>query len=524
MDSDDDGIWDIVESGNGASDANEDGTFSSNDPGFVDTDGDGIVDPFDQDPNVFGDAGDLGTSDDISDSTNPFSGGTGPLPDSGTDADGDGIADSVDNDDTVFGSPPVCAVGSIHYAITDGTMNTTGYVWDDASTPAGDVPSTQEYGINRSTSYCQEGTWRHYHNANEPDKLLFSIEMGANTTEIDYIDLRVDQNPASRYDTIASSAMFVMSRDWFVKTVNDDPLTAAVNIRFYYPESELKSVLDDAIALANTDPTATAPTPGDIVWFKKDSFDPSSDITPTGDALVQGNGYTVLTPVVAANANGEASTDASTIGNNTNYVQFDGVTGFSGGSAFILLNGTALPVELSKFESNVEDCDVRLIWQSESEDNFDYYQIEWSADGDNFSKLERVTGKGEGITSTYQYLHLATEVNNYYRLKMVDLDGSFEYSKILNAKTDCRTDTEIILYPNPTSKSTGVLNIKFYSVLTETQVQIVDMLGRTVKSISTGTDIGWNTMTLDISDLPSATYNVRLEGGTNNSKMLIIQE
>ena len=72
-------------------------------------------------------------------------------------------------------------------------------------------------------------------------------------------------------------------------------------------------------------------------------------------------------------------------------------------------------------------------------------------------------------------------------------------------------------------KDNGILNIKFFSEREETQINIVDMLGRTVKSISLDVEREWNTITLDISDLPSGTYNVQIVGD-KKSKMLIIQE
>ena len=87
LDSDDDGINDIEEGGNDDLDGN----------GLVDgpdSDGDGILDEVDEEGLVFGDTGDSDVND--TDPTDPYSGGTGVVVDSGIDSDGDGIADSVD--------------------------------------------------------------------------------------------------------------------------------------------------------------------------------------------------------------------------------------------------------------------------------------------------------------------------------------------------------------------------------------------------------------------------------------------
>ncbi|MDY0781014.1 gliding motility-associated C-terminal domain-containing protein, partial [Tenacibaculum sp. IB213877] len=89
LDSDDDGINDIVEGGNESLDLDDNGIVDGSD-----SDGDGIVDDVDQDVNNYGDTGNSDSN--ITDPTDPTSGGNGVVSDSGTDSDGDGIADSVD--------------------------------------------------------------------------------------------------------------------------------------------------------------------------------------------------------------------------------------------------------------------------------------------------------------------------------------------------------------------------------------------------------------------------------------------
>ena len=99
---------------------------------------------------------------------------------------------------------------------------------------------------------------------------------------------------------------------------------------------------------------------------------------------------------------------------------------------------------------------------------------------------------------------------NYFRLKMVDLDGNYKYSKIVNTETNCKSEKELLIYPNLIGKDTGTLNIKLFSERDETQINIVDMLGRKVNSISL--EVEWNTISLDISDFPSGIYNVQVAG------------
>ncbi|CAM1348938.1 hypothetical protein TCRASSO_50520 [Tenacibaculum crassostreae] len=92
LDSDDDGVNDVVEGGNGDLDTNGDGTIDSDDDNGGDSDGDGISDSVDG----LDGHGDANDPDNDSDPTDPNDGGNGVVGDSGTDSDGDGIADSVD--------------------------------------------------------------------------------------------------------------------------------------------------------------------------------------------------------------------------------------------------------------------------------------------------------------------------------------------------------------------------------------------------------------------------------------------
>jgi len=166
LDSDDDGILDIEESGNLLADTDGNGVADG-----ADTDGDGILDVLDDEVDVYGDRNEKGSADDLSDARLATSGGDGLVVDSGTDADGDGIASSVDSDDTVFGLER-CGGATLAYAITDGHDNTTGFLFQRSA----DVESTATFGISRSTAYCESDGWRHYFNAKEPDKMLFSID------------------------------------------------------------------------------------------------------------------------------------------------------------------------------------------------------------------------------------------------------------------------------------------------------------------------------------------------------------
>jgi len=183
-----------------------------------------------------------------------------------------------------------------------------------------------------------------------------------------------------------------------------------------------------------------------------------------------------------------------------------------------------LPVKLRDFKATVKGCNVDLLWVTESEENFDYFELEWSGNGQDFRTIEIVEAKGGDFTEFYKYKDRQASTFNYYRLKMVDLDGTFEYSNIAQANTECEDTHEVIIYPNPISPTNGILSVKFYSERPEAQLQITDMLGRVVKRLTLDVEAEFtNTIQMDISDLPSGNYTMQLLGD-KTSKMFIIQE
>ena len=384
---------------------------------------------------------------------------------------------------------------------------------------------TAKSGSIRLTDYCVDGNWRYYYSSNDPDEYGFAIEMGANTTEIAHIDIRVDDECTDRYAADANDASFVMIRDWHVETVNNDPLSSAVNIRFYFPPNEFQQMLDSAKAQA-TNWGVGLPSEADVIWFKKDNFDPDADINTIGSNLLP-NDITNL-QANATSADGTNTSDNTpAIGNGKNYIQFNGITGFSGGTAMIHINRMALPVELTEFNGSAEGCNVYVNWFTQSEDGFDHFDLERSFDGQSFVKIETVQAAGGQANMAYQYYDQAAAAKNYYRLKMVDLDGSFVYSAVIQIQTECDIDQDaMLLYPNPIGEIENIVTIKFYSGSEEVSIYISDMLGRQLRWMNLSTELGWNTLRINVSDLPSGNYFVTKKelGGKQKTVELIIQE
>ena len=129
-----------------------------------------------------------------------------------------------------------------------------------------------------------------------------------------------------------------------------------------------------------------------------------------------------------------------------------------------------LPVELISFSVVNDNQNLDLIWQTASELNNHYFQVEHSTDARSFTPIGVVDGKGTTNESqNYHYRHLAPRFGqNYYRLKQVDFDGTFAYSDLVNVNYKSKGDIHpIVIYPNPVSDELSLTNISSGDLILE---------------------------------------------------------
>jgi len=116
-------------------------------------------------------------------------------------------------------------------------------------------------------------------------------------------------------------------------------------------------------------------------------------------------------------------------------------------------NSTPLPITILSFTGILESGIAHLQWRTGVESNFNHFEVEKSVDGSVFKTQGEIAAKGS--SSSYSY-HLAQqEPVAYYRLKVVDNDGGYIYSRTLILSQ--RTGNNVLAYPNP---ATNFINIK----------------------------------------------------------------
>lgn len=171
-----------------------------------------------------------------------------------------------------------------------------------------------------------------------------------------------------------------------------------------------------------------------------------------------------------------------------------------------------LPVTLTSFTVKKAETQTALLnWATTAETNSDRFEIEHSTNGKIWKQLASVNAKGESNNLvSYQYTD-SKPMNgtNLYRLKMIDKDATFAYSRIQNAEFDIASKT--VLYPNPVM---DYLTLNVDDISQIQRIQISNIIGNSVfdKIKTTSSDISAN---LDVKNLPSGLYIVRItrDGG-----------
>ncbi len=192
-------------------------------------------------------------------------------------------------------------------------------------------------------------------------------------------------------------------------------------------------------------------------------------------------------------------------------------------TSFGASNGT-LPVELISFTGVSEGTHNSVSWKSAVETNFRHYELESSEDGVNFNKIATVNPIGNvSALNNYNYLDFSPySPITYYRLKMVDLDYTFEYSNIISVENGVNKEKTVIVYPNPASRE---LYIKLIAPAEkEAIVSVQDIYGRVIFEEKINLTQTVDNTLINTSSFASGTYIVSITAGNTiaeNIKVII---
>lgn len=183
---------------------------------------------------------------------------------------------------------------------------------------------------------------------------------------------------------------------------------------------------------------------------------------------------------------------------------------------FSLFLQQPLPIKLSLFDVVKYDAtSAKIDWKSAKEVNSDFFDLERSEDGVSWTQVTTIKAAGNtSNTQEYSYIDSnlpGTRTSNkifYYRLRMVDLDGSFAYSDVRGVNfTRSKAEEYLTVYPSPTANRLNIDMSSFTLDNGDISLEIYDQLG---KRVMTKDIIGTGIELIDVSDLPASVYVLKV--------------
>jgi hypothetical protein len=282
-----------------------------------------------------------------------------------------------------------------------------------------------------------------------------------------------------------------------------------------------------------------------ITGFLDDNFNTSInryfDVTPefnggTGNAYPSGLDATITFDYLTADLNSQQSNETmfvlyrkgagesvwqklgGSINQNSKYLTFSGFPKFS--IITIGVDGQALPVELLSFNGNcTQNQSVELTWETASEHNSNYFQVEKSFDGKSWNSFSKVVAAGNS-NDVIQYNaideHLRSS-NAYYRLRQVDFDGKEKLYDPINVTCNESSST-FMSHPNP-SKAGFQIVLNDNNFVGNQTLTITDATGKTILSKQLNVLDGINVFPV-YDEFNPGIYFLSISDGNNKTKMV----
>lgn len=191
-------------------------------------------------------------------------------------------------------------------------------------------------------------------------------------------------------------------------------------------------------------------------------------------------------------------------------------------------NQVVLPVTILSFTGSIHKKSVQLNWQTSLEVNSSYFELQKSENGISFETFATATAKGHSSSiSVYQAtddLFFYTKKQLYYRIKMVDTDGKYKYSSIINLTLDAAATTgNVKAWPVPFINQ---LQAEYNSEINQQiTIHLVSMSGAVVSRHTAAVQQGRNVIAVSpAASTPSGTYTLVISSGTKTATIKVIKQ
>ncbi|WP_448530170.1 T9SS type A sorting domain-containing protein [Raineya sp.] len=191
------------------------------------------------------------------------------------------------------------------------------------------------------------------------------------------------------------------------------------------------------------------------------------------------------------------------------------ITAFSPWTISDIVN--PLPVEFLSIQARYNENRIpEVLWNTLGEINTDFYEVERSFDAREFTKVGQVSAKKKSENRyVFEDRGLSSKITGkiYYRIKQIDKDGKFAYSRIVSLSSE-KSNLLAGIYPNPTR------DILFVNSLQENlEVKIQDVHGRTLRVM----ELKFGENQIDFSLLPQGVYLVEVKGTSSRELYKIVR-
>ncbi len=213
----------------------------------------------------------------------------------------------------------------------------------------------------------------------------------------------------------------------------------------------------------------------------------------------------VITPNAEYNPNEWTEASLNDVNNATS-----GTTQYLGSHTY----NSPLPTSVVAFDVKRTESAIISQWTTLSEENNDYFAVEWSTDGIDFTELGKVNSLGDSREKVeYSYTHTnPVKGYNYYRLVQYDKGGRSEKFNVVSVLFEQKVDSKIYINPNIVYSN---LKVEFSTPVANGRLHIYDTQGKLMNSyvLASGIDV----FNFDVSSLPTGQYVVKY---LDNDKMV----
>lgn len=180
--------------------------------------------------------------------------------------------------------------------------------------------------------------------------------------------------------------------------------------------------------------------------------------------------------------------------------------------------GATLPVTLTYFTAEERTGSILLKWATAQEINNAYFDVERSVDGNAFTKIATIQGAGnsnENLDYQFTDFNITSSGKIQYRLKQVDIDGKFEYSKIVTVRYSV-ANRAINIYPNPARDQ---LNILLTADMNQARLNVVNTAGVNMYTLQVKRQAQ-----IDVSRWPNGVYFIVVQSGNEKIQTRIVKQ